>query len=207
MYFEEELHENVKEFGERSFSQNKLLKDFSIPSNVTKLGEWVFYSTSMTDLNVHSGVTEINSYCFSWNSNLINASVKTNAVLGTNLFANCTKLDNVILGNISAIPDSMFANCSKLNNIEIPETVTNIGAYVFNNTGLVTIEIPSNVKSIGDDCFTGCANLGDINCLPIKAPTLGTNVFGNNDSNYTGSKAPNKRLDVTSNATGYESGD
>lgn len=44
-YSEEGLKHNdsgeclVKEFGERSFSQNKLLGDFIIPNTVTKLGE------------------------------------------------------------------------------------------------------------------------------------------------------------------------
>ena len=207
VYSESDLHENVNEFGERAFSQNKLLKDFVIPSNVTKLGEWLFYSTSITSLNVHSNVTSIGNYCFSWNGNLISANIQSTVTPGTNLFAVCTKLENVVLANITSISDSMFSGCSKLTSIQIPETVINIGSYAFNNAGLTTIEIPASVKMIGTDCFSGCTKLGDINSLPLNAPSLGTSVFGNSSTNYVGSKAPIKRLDVPSNATGYESGD
>jgi hypothetical protein len=47
--------------------------------------------------------------------------------------------------------------------------------------------------------------LGDINSLPLVAPTLSSNVFGDRADNYTGSEASIKRLDVPNNATGYES--
>lgn len=49
--------------------------------------------------------------------------------------------------------------------------------------------------------------MGDINCLPNKAPFLGEEVFGKSDVNYTGINATTKILTVPSNATGYESGD
>ena len=171
------------------------------------MGEWLFYSTSITSLNVHSNVTSIGNYCFSWNGNLISANIQSNATPGTNLFASCTKLENVTLANITSVSDSMFSGCSKLTTVQIPETVVNIGAYAFNNAGLTTIEIPASVKMIGNDCFSGCTKLGDINSLPLNAPSLGTGVFGNSSTNYVGSKASVKRLDIPSNATGYESGD
>ena len=138
---------------------------------------------------------------------MISANIQSNTTPGTNLFASCTKLENVTLASITSISDSMFTGCSKLTTVQIPETVVNIGAYAFNNAGLTTIEIPSNVKMIGNDCFSGCVKLGDINSLPLNAPSLGTSVFGNSITNYTGSKASVKRLDIPSNATGYESGD
>lgn len=206
-YVETDLHENVREFGERSFCQNKLLNKFVIPSNVTKLGEWVFYSTSLVDLNVHSNVTEIGNYCFSWNSSLKNVELNNTRISGINMFQYCSALTNIKLANIASIPDSMFSNCSKLTQIELPDTIVSIGSYAFSNSGLLTITIPSNVKSIGSDCFSGCIWLGDINCLPLSAPTLGSSVFGNEYSNYTGYNASDKNLNVFTNAIGYESGD
>jgi hypothetical protein len=161
----------------------------------------------MTSIDVHKNVSEIGGYCFSWNASLVSANVRTSVTPGTNVFANCTKLGTVILADLNTIPDSMFHTCSKLTTIEIPETVTSIGAYAFLNAGLTSIEIPSNVTSLGTDCFSGCTKLGDINSLPLNAPSLGTGVFGNSSTNYVGSKASVKRLDVPSNASGYEAGD
>jgi hypothetical protein len=43
--------------------------------------------------------------------------------------------------------------------------------------------------------------------LPTKAPTLGEEVFGKSNTNYTGINATTKTLTVPSNATGYNSGD
>lgn len=133
--------------------------------------------------------------------------IKTVHVAGTNLFTTCSKLTEVRLANLSTIPDSMFSSCSKLITIDIPETVTSFGAYAFSNSGLTSITMPDSVKSIGTNCFLGCTALGDIICLSTTAPSLGTDSFGNNSTNYTGSKAITKNLYIPSNATGYESGD
>lgn len=197
----------VREFGERAFSQNKLFTDFVLPKCITKLGEWVFYSTSMKSLIVHENVTEIGNYCFSWNSSLQTVDLKTNHLLGTNVFANCSKLSNMTLANIPYIPESMFSSCSRLTHINIPETVVEFGNFAFSNSGLTTIIIPSNVRSIGSSCFLGCTELGDITSLPSIAPSLGTEAFGNSFTNYTGILSDNKQLSILSNANDYESGD
>lgn len=199
---------SVTEFGERSFSQNKLLGSFTIPSTVTKLGEWVFYSTSISSMKVHSNVTSIGNYCFSWNTKLKTAEIDTVHVNGTNLFTSCSNLETVSLANVVLIPDSMFSTCSRLATIDIPETVTSIGSFAFNNClKLISITIPSGVKNIGQSCFMGCTQLGDINSLASTAPSLGIEAFGNSSSNYTGNKATVKELHVPRTATGYESND
>lgn len=162
----------------------------------------------MTSAVVHENVTEIGNYCFSWNGSLQTIDIKTPHLTGINVFANCTKLVNVSLANITSIPNSTFHTCSKLTTVDIPETVTSIGDSAFGNSGLVTLEIPAGVKTIGLECFMGCTRLGDINCLPTTAPSLGKSAFGDNDSNYTGLRATTKELHIPSNnATGYNSGD
>lgn len=128
-------------------------------------------------------------------------------MFGSNLFANCTKLSNVSLVDISSIPESMFLSCAKLIAIDIPETVVSIGNTAFMNSGLVELTIPENVRSIGSSCFLGCTRLCDINSMPIVAPSVGSEAFGNNNSNYTGSLATFKEIHIPSNATGYDSGD
>ena len=183
----------VREFGERAFSRHCLLGDFTIPASVTKLGEWVYYNTSMTNLIVHENVTEIGNYCFNWNKSLQTVNIKTVHINGTNLFASCSKLESVVLPNITTIPNSMFSDCA--------------GKADGKPTGLRNFIIPETVTNIGPKCFSGCVYLGDITCLPTTAPTLGTDVFGNSSANYTGSEAPSKNLHVPSKSTGYNSGD
>lgn len=159
-------------------------------------------------MKVHSNVTSIGNYCFSWNTKLKTAEIDTVHVNGTNLFTSCSNLETVSLASITSIPDSMFSTCSSLATIDIPETVTSIGSFAFNNCSkLVSITIPSGVKSIGQSCFMGCTQLGDINSLASNAPSLGIEAFGNGSSNYTGNGTTVKELHVPRTATGYESND
>lgn len=177
----------VTEFGERSISQNDTLGSFSVPSTVTKLGDWALCFSSLTNLKIHSGVTEIGGNCFSYCRSLKSAEIDTThlSANSVNLFESDSSLVDVTLANVSILPKSLFNNCYSLKEITIPETVT----------------------FIGDNCFTGCTYLGDITSLSLTAPTLSSNVFGDKASNYTGSSTTTKVLSVPSNATGYESGD
>lgn len=145
-------------------------------------------------------------YCFAYSSKLLYVRLETVHIVEENLFSNCGNLMNVELANITSIPNSMFAVCGSLKNIVIPETVTSFGSYAFSNSGLTDITIPENVKTIGSDCFLGCTALGNIDSLPITAPSLGTEVFGNSDSNYTGSRAIVKTIHIPKDSSGYETG-
>ena len=133
--------------------------------------------------------------------------INTSYVNGDNIVSTCPLLTTVKLANLTKIPNSMFSSCSSLKTIDVPETVTELGSYAFSNTGLTTLTIPENVKLIRSNCFLGCTKLGDINSLPISAPSLENNVFGNSNSNYVGSSAQYKEIHVPSNSVGYESGD
>lgn len=145
------------------------------------------YFSSLTSLKVHSGVTSIGSNCFSYCRSLKTADIDTVHITtnSANMFESDFGLLDVKLADISCLPKSFFNGCSSLKEITIPETVTNIE----------------------DKCFIGCTSLGDITSLPLNAPTLGSGVFGDTTTNYTGSKASIRILSVPSNAVGYESED
>lgn len=101
------------------------------------------------------------------------------------MFESDSGLLDVKLADVTCLPKSFFNGCSSLKEIVIPETVTNIE----------------------DNCFTGCTSLGSITSLSLNAPTLGSNVFGDKMTNYTGSSASTKVLSIPANAVGYELGD
>ena len=195
----------IKCIGERAFSSKTMPSIITIPSSVTKIEEWAFYGVITSHINIHENV-HLSSYSF-YGSKMNTIDIATSYFDGVSIFNSCTNLKTIKLHNLTTLPDSTFNSCSQLESVDLPDSLQIINGSVFTNTALKNITIPANVTDIGKNCFWGCKKLGDINCLPIKAPFLGEEVFGKSDVNYTGINATTKILTVPSNATGYESGD
>jgi hypothetical protein len=127
--------------------------------------------------------------------------------IGNNAFANCSSLTSIIIPEgVTSIGDNAFANCTSLESIVIPEGVTTIGNNAFANcTSLTNITIPSTVTYIGDNAFSGCVNISKITMKPTNAPTLGENVWGDNESNYAGSNvSDDKYVNIKDEYIGYD---
>ncbi len=55
------------------------------------------------------------------------------------------------------VGDNMFANCTKLENLILPNNITSIGKYAFcGSDNLKTIVIPNGVTSVGEAAFLEC---------------------------------------------------
>ena len=123
-------------------------KNTTIPTTVTSIGDFAFYSRSdLTSIVIPASITSI----------------------GKGAFYSCKKLTSVeILAPITVINDSTFTLCSKLTNINIPSSVTSIGEHAFNRCGFTTIEIPSSVTKIGNSAFYKC----DIKNIEIPSSVI-----------------------------------
>ena len=148
------------------------LTTYSIPNNVTKIGDSAFGGCNgLTSITIPNSVTEISSSAFSY----------------------CSGLTNVTIGNgVTSIGDSAFHNCDGLTSITIPNSVTEIGINPFQRcdnlaefngkfasedgrclivdgvlnsfapAGLTTYSIPNNVTEIGYYAFSNCFGLTSI---------------------------------------------
>lgn len=140
------------------------ISEFTIGSDVTKLGEGAFSGTALTEITVPETVTSFSSKVFENCADLVTADIqaKLNS-LQSYLFAGCAKLENVTLGNEESkdIPVGMFQNCAALKSLTIPEKVTNIGNLAFQNcASLEEIEISKAVTTLGtNNPFAGCTKL------------------------------------------------
>lgn len=83
-----EMHSDVIEIGERAFSQNKKLEYFEIPESVTKIGQFAFYNSSVSEILIPENVKEINGACFQNCSYLgiINSLPISAPILGNSVF-------------------------------------------------------------------------------------------------------------------------
>lgn len=104
------LPDTLTKLGDYCFSGNDYLNHINIPNNVSYIGEGALSGTSITEIVIPEGITEIKE--------------------GT--FQSCTSLSNVVLPEgLIRIGRNAFFNCHVLNNITIPSTVTTIDEYAF----------------------------------------------------------------------------
>ncbi len=131
---------SVTEIGERAFKDCAALTDITIPNSVTKIGNYAFANTGLTEITLPSSLTATAT------SNMDSA------------FLNCTSLKNVIIEEgVKVIGQFMFSGCSKLTQIVCPDSLTSIGYSAFMDcSSLSKITLGKNLSFIGSGAFDGC---------------------------------------------------
>lgn len=153
-------------------------------ASVTSLGE-VFKSnkevTSFNELQLFTGLTEIEASSFSNCSSLTSVIIPSNVTtIGDCAFYECSSMTSVTVDNsLRNIGYAAFYGCSALASVTIPEGITNIGEWAYGNCrSLTTINIPQSVTSIGSSAFSGSNNL-----VSITVDAGNTNYDSRNDCN------------------------
>ena len=105
-----------------------------IPSSIKKMGYDVFKNSTIKEITIPEGFTEITSYTF----------------------ANCSSLKKVTFPEgLKVIDKYAFDECKSLTSIAIPESVTILKGFT-KCLGLKSVSIPKNVTDV---YFYGCTNL------------------------------------------------
>ena len=142
------------------------------------IGEYTFYNcTSLTSVNIPSGVTSI----------------------GCSVFEGCTSLTSVnIPSSVTVIGFNAFEGCSSLSSVNIPSSMTKIESLVFADcNSLTSIKIPSSVTVIDEYAFYDCKGLKSIYIYAEKVPCLySMNTFGGCDLKNCTLYVPNGTYDA-----------
>ena len=117
-------------------------KSVTVPDGVTRIGNYAFFSCSLTSVTLPDSVTS----------------------MGHSVFDNCHSLTSITIpDNVTSIGDSSFNWCEEMTSIIIPNGVTSIGERAFSNCiKLTSVVISSNVTNIDRSAFVDCSSLTDI---------------------------------------------
>ena len=143
----------VRSIGNSAFSGCSSFKIDKIPDSVTFMGTWAFGSTAIETIEFGSGLTYINSYAFSYCSNLTKVTFPS---------------------NIESIKIYAFSHCPKLKNAVFTEGMKAINEGAFDGSAIEEAVIPKSVSAIGNGAFSYNTKLTLLN---DKLTNMGGNTY------------------------------
>ncbi len=144
---------------------------FASPSNLTRIGTWVFYMSGLTKLELPASLKEIGSTAFGNNKNLKTVTVANNSQLesiGASAFSGNSNLESFTFEGSTAlktISQGAFSNDTKLASFDVPANVETIGRAAFDGTSSmkhVTFQAPAKIKKIKEAAFQNATALENI---------------------------------------------
>ena len=158
---------------------------FAAPSNLKRIGTWVFYMSGLTKLELPASLKEIGSNAFKGNKNLKTVTVANNSQLesiGTSAFTENSNLESFTFEGSTAlktIASEAFSNDTKLASFDVPANVETINRAAFNGTSSmkhVTFQAPAKIKKIGEAAFQNANALENID-LPEGLEEIHKDAF------------------------------
>ncbi len=156
-----------------AFASSTSLVTVRFPETALTLGENIFRYSSLRNITIPEGVTEIPLEMFFHCDSLERITFpSTLRVIGESAFEFCKSLSDLELpGGLLTVGRAAFASCYSIEHIIIPDTVTLIDAYAFSSCNAIrTLVIPESVETVGKDAFYHSENSGYVYCRRTTAP-------------------------------------
>ena len=154
------IPESVTSIGDYAFRACNSMDGLKLPKSLASLGEYALSNTSLTDITIPAGITD----------------------LPDGIFYNCRQLSKVELpANLKTVGIQAFAYCVALETIDLPAGVTTLDEFAFAESGLKTIELPDSITEIGGDAFRNCTALESIT-LPSNLTVLNGGILAQTHS-------------------------
>ena len=136
------------------------MKDFASASEVP-------WPTSITEVIIEEGVTNIGANAFLNCASLISATIpKSVTDIGYRAFFFCSNLATITLPDgVTNIGEDAFRACASLTSVTIPDSVTSIGMWAFSYCiSLTSVTLGDSGIKIGNSAFYDCTDLTDVWC-------------------------------------------
>jgi uncharacterized repeat protein (TIGR02543 family) len=134
------------------YPAGKTDNSFTIPNNVTNIGNYAFECTLFASINIPDSVESIGTWAFGYNDKLTSVTIPNNVTeIGGSAFQSCFGLISVTIGNrVTSIEGFAFSGCTALTSVIIPNSVQSIGLSAFQScTSLATVTFEGTIPSSG----------------------------------------------------------
>jgi hypothetical protein len=151
---------------------------YEIPTGVTRINNYTFYKSNISDFAIPDTVTELGNNCFGYCSNITSITLPDSVTrIGANAFEFCANLTSVHIGSgLTSIPYRAFYYSTGLGSITIPANILLIGDQAFCGTGLRSVYISHGVTQLGSYSFASLNTLTTLT-IPNTLTNTGSNPF------------------------------
>jgi len=138
--------------------------DWTDTNNSTSTAPWQANKSTITDVTILEGITNI----------------------GAGAFIYCTVLSNVVIPQtVTTIGLSAFKRCRALTSISLPNHLTSLGSWCFQESGLTSLTIPATVTTLGRaSIIYKMASLTELIVLPSAVVLEGDNSLATEDGSH-----------------------
>lgn len=136
--------------------------EYVIPEGTTtKIADYAFTGSKLTNLTIPGSVTTIGNYAFANMNYIIRIHVPEGVTnIQSYAFSSSSKLQEVFLpSSLKNLPVYCFASCPELRNISFSEGLEEIGSHCFYSCSLTEVTLPKSLKSLGARSFRNCTSL------------------------------------------------
>ena len=138
------------------------IKEFNIPTGITKINNYAFAYTDLENITIPSSVKIIGDDAFYNCKNLKTVKLPTGVELYEDAFSS-SGLESVELKDVKLQGYFIFEFCKQLKSVIIKGNTPEIPSYTFAKcTNLTHVELPANLKKIEGLIFYDCTKLEEI---------------------------------------------
>lgn len=157
---------------------------YVVPDEVTKIDNFAFFSSSVTEVVIGKNVREISNSAFQNCMNLEHVTFATVSKLeriGDDVFSDCPKLTEIALPEgLQRMGVRTFWRNESLKQVSLPTTLDTLPKYCFQScTALRKMSLPEGMKVIAENAFAGCENLRQVK-LSSTIDSIATKAFYKN---------------------------
>ncbi len=164
---------------------------YSISNNVTKIGDYAFYGSSLGSVTIPQSVTNIGNHAFNSCYILSSVAIPSSVIsIGTDAFSACTSMTGISVDAANPAYSStngvlfdkplstlIQAPAGLDGSIDIPSGVVTIGIDAFYQCfNLLSVAFPESLTSVGDHAFYQCTSLTNV-ALPDGVTNIATYAF------------------------------